>query len=109
MPKGFGGMNQIMQQAQAMQKKMAKMQEELAVKETDGSAGGSMVQVKVNGKQEVLSVVINPSLLEGDTPDIEMLQDLVTAAVNDGLTRSKKMMEEAMGGITGGMNIPGLF
>jgi hypothetical protein len=107
MAKGFGGMNQIMQQAQKMQKKMAKMQEELGVKEVTGSAGGNMINVIVNGKQEVLSIKIDPSIIkEGDQ---EMIQDLVTAAVNDGLNRSREMVSEAMGSITGGLNIPGMF
>ena len=109
MAKGFGGMNQILQQAQAMQKKMAKMQEEMAGKETTGTAGGNMVNVVVNGKQEILSVKIDPSLLEGEKPDLEMIEDLVVAAVNDGLNRSKEMIQDAMGDITGGLNIPGLF
>ncbi len=110
MAKGFGGnMNNILQQAQAMQKKMMKAQEEMAVKEVTGSAGGSMVNVVVNGKQELLSVKIDQSLIEGDSIDLEMLQDLVTAAVNDGLNKSKEMVQEAMVGLTGGMNIPGMF
>ena len=106
MAKGFGGMNQILQQAQAMQKKMAKIQEELATKEVTGSAGGNMVTVTVNGKQEIMSVKIDPSVV-GD--DLEMLQDLITAAVNDGMNRSREMASEAMSAVTGGMNIPGLF
>ena len=107
MPKGFGGMQQIMQQAQAMQKKMAKIQEEMAQKEITGSAGGNMVTAVVNGKQELLSIKIDPQVLNDN--DVEMLQDLITAAVNDGLKRSRDMMNEAMGSITGGLNIPGMF
>ena len=107
MAKGFGNMQGLMQQAQAMQKKLAKMQEEMAVKEITGTSGGNSVSVVVNGKQEVLSIKIDPSVLQAN--DVEMLQDLVLTAVNDALNRSRTMTEQAMSSITGGMNIPGLF
>ena len=107
MAKGFGQMNQIMQQAQMMQKKMAKIQEEVALREVTGSAGGNAISCVLNGKQEVLSMKIDASLLKDS--DVEMLQDLVVAAVNDGLNKSRDMMQEAMGGLGAGLNIPGLF
>lgn len=108
MPKGFGGgMQNMLQQAQAMQRKMAKMQEEMAQKQVTGTAGGSAVSVVVNGKQEVLSIKIDVELAKSG--DVDMLQDLVMTAVNDGLTRARDMMSEAMSQVTGGLNIPGLF
>ncbi|RJR45451.1 MAG: YbaB/EbfC family nucleoid-associated protein [Desulfobacteraceae bacterium] len=108
--KGIPNLGNLMKQAQQFQAKFAKMQEELAEKTVEGSAGGGMVSVVANGKQEILSVRIDPEVV--DPQDIEMLQDLVLAAVNDGLTRAKTMMNEEMGKITQGMNlpnIPGLF
>ena len=99
-------MSQLMKQAQQFQAKMAKLQEELGEKTLEASAGGGMVSVVVNGKQEVLSIHIDPEVV--DPRDVEMLQDLVLAAVNDGLARSKEMVSQGMGELTGGMNIPGL-
>jgi len=108
--KGIPNLGNLMKQAQQFQAKFAKLQEELAEKTVEGSAGGGMVSVVANGKQEILSVRIDPEVV--DPQDIEMLQDLILAAVNDGLTRAKTMMNEEMGKITQGMNlpnIPGLF
>ena len=99
-------MGQLMKQAQQFQTKMAKLQEELAEKTVEASAGGGMVNVVVSGKQEVLSIRIDPEVV--DPEDVEMLQDLVLAAVNDGLARSKEMVNQGMSELTGGMNIPGL-
>lgn len=100
--KGFNPMQQV----KALQDKMAKMQEELAGKTVEGSSGGGMVSVVVNGRQEVLSLRIEPQVV--DPHDIEMLQDLVVAAVNDALRKSQEMAAREMAQITGGLNIPGL-
>ncbi len=102
--KMFGG---IMKQAQALQERMAKLQEEAAQKTVEATAGGGMVTVVVNGRQQVLSINIEAEVVNPD--DIDMLQDLVLAAVNEGLRKSQEFMAEEMKGMTGGMNIPGLF
>jgi len=96
----------IMKQAQKMQAQIAKVQEELAQKTVEASAGGGMVTVVVNGKQEVMSITIEPEVI--DASDKEMLQDLVVAAVNEGLRKSQEMVSEEMKKITGGLQIPGL-
>ena len=101
------GMQDMLRQAQLMQKKMATVQEELKTREVEGTAGGGMVTVRATGGQQVLSVVIDKSVVESG--DVEMLQDLVLAAVSDALKKAKTMMEEEMGKITGGMKIPGMF
>jgi DNA-binding YbaB/EbfC family protein len=85
---------------------MAKMQEDLASKTVEASAGGGMVTVVVNGRQEVLSIKIDRQVV--DPEDVEMLQDLVVAAVNDGLRRAQEMAAAEMGKLAGGLNIPGL-
>ncbi|MDX1764479.1 MAG: YbaB/EbfC family nucleoid-associated protein [bacterium] len=99
----------LMRQAKEMQDRMKQVQEEAGAKVIEASSGGGMVTVRVNGRQEVLSIRIEPDIV--DTEDMDMLQDLVTAAVNEGLQRSRKIMEEEMKKLTGGlgMNIPGLF
>ncbi len=104
--KGIPNMGQLMKQAQQFQSKMAKLQEELGDKTVEASAGGGMVTVVVNGKQEMLSIQIDPEVIDREDP--EMLQDLIMAAVNDGLTRAKNMMNEEMGELTKGLNVPGL-
>ena len=104
MAKGFGNM---MKQAQVMQQKMAKMQEELAEREVEASSGGGMVTAVVNGKQKLLSLKIERDAV--DPEDVEMLQDLVLAAVNEAIKQSQEMIKQEMGKATGGMNIPGLF
>jgi len=96
----------IMKQAQKMQAQIAKVQEELADKTVEAAAGGGMVTVVVNGKQEILSLKIEPEVI--DAQDKEMLQDLVVAAVNEGLRKSQEMVAEEMKKITGGLQIPGL-
>ena len=96
----------IMKQAQKMQAQMAKVQEELAQKTVEASAGGGMVTVVVTGKQEIMSITIEPEVI--DASDKEMLQDLVVAAVNEGLRKSQEMVAEEMKRITGGLQIPGL-
>jgi nucleoid-associated protein EbfC len=102
MPKGFNPLQQV----KALQEKMAKMQEELAFKKVEASSGGGMVTVEVNGRQEVLRIRIDPQVV--DPEDIEMLQDLIVAAVNDGLRRAQEMAAAEMGKLAGGLNIPGL-
>jgi hypothetical protein len=102
MAKGFNPLQQV----KVLQEKMAKMQEELASKTVEASAGGGMVTVVVNGRQEVLSIKIDRQVV--DPEDVEMLQDLVVAAVNDGLRRAQEMAAAEMGKLAGGLNIPGL-
>ena len=106
---GFGGanMNQLMRQAQKMQKKMEEAQAEAAAQVVEASAGCGMVSVKVNGKQELLEVVIEKDVVNPD--DVEMLQDLIVAAVNEGMKKAQLLMQDKLQGITGGLNIPGMF
>ncbi|MGI6450540.1 MAG: YbaB/EbfC family nucleoid-associated protein [Desulfitobacteriia bacterium] len=106
-PGGMGNMNQIMKQAQKMQENMLKAKEELENKSVEASAGGGMVEVTVSGKLELLSLKIKPEAIDPDDP--EMLEDLVKAAVNQGLRNAQAMVEQEMSKITGGFNIPGLF
>ena len=99
-----------MKQAQQFQSKMSKLQEELEDRTVETSAGGGMVTVVVNGRQELISVKIDPEVVDPD--DTEMLQDLIMAAVNDGVTKAKDMVNEEMKKLTQGLNlpnIPGLF
>ena len=108
MKKGFGGgMQQLMKQANQMQNKMKKVQEELALKEFEGTAGGGAVKVMVNGKNEVKAVTIQPDAVSPD--DVEMLQDLILAATNDALKTAKEVHDAEMAKVTGGMNMPGMF
>jgi len=104
MAKGFGN---IMKQAKVMQERIGKIQEELATKTVEASAGGGMVTAVVSGGQELVSIKIDPEVIDPD--DIEMLEDLVVAAINEGLKRSQEMMAEEMAKITGGIKIPGLM
>jgi hypothetical protein len=98
----------LMKQAQQMQERVKKLQEEAAGKTVDASAGGGMVTVVANGRQEVVSIKIDPSVV--DPKDIEMLQDLVTAAVNEALRKSQDLMKQEMARLTAGMGLPpGLF
>ena len=101
------GMGNIMKQAQVMQQKMARMQEELKDRTVEASAGGGMVTAVVNGRQQVVSITIEQGVV--DPEDVEMLQDLVVAAVNEALKKSQEMAQEEMSKITGGLNMPGLF
>ncbi len=100
-------MGDLMRQAQALQERMAKLQEEVGRKTVEGSAGGGMVTVVANGRQEVLSIKIDPEIVKGQ--DQEMLQDLIVAGVNDALKKAQAMMAEEMKSVTGGLNIPGLM
>lgn len=105
---GMGGnMQQLARQAQKLQQQMEKMQEELDSREFEASAGGGMVSVKVNGKKQVLSVAIKPEAVDPD--DVEMLEDLVLAAVNEALREATETVEREMSKLTGGMNLGGLF
>ena len=107
MSKGFdlGG---ILQQAQQLQERLANVQQELASRTVEASAGGGMVTATVNGKLEVVSIRIEPSLL--DSKDVDMLQDLVVAAVNEGIRSAQRLVAEEMGKVTGGLGIklPGM-
>ena len=96
----------MMKQAQTLQKKMLKTQAELATKTVEASSGGGMVKVIANGAQKIESIVLEKEVV--DPEDIEMLQDLVLAAVNDALNKSQEMVSSEMGKLTGGLNIPGL-
>lgn len=101
------GMGNMMKQAQKLQAKMMKMQEELGEKTIESSSGGGMVTVVANGKQQIVSISIEKEVV--DPEDVEMLQDLVLAAVNDALAKSQEMVSSEMGKLTGGLNIPGLM
>ncbi len=97
-------LGQMMKQAQQMQEKMARLQEELAETEVSGSAGGGMVQVTMNGRGEVKAVKIDPSL--ADPADVEVLEDLIVAAAGDAKSKVEAKMQEKMQEITGGLNLP---
>jgi DNA-binding YbaB/EbfC family protein len=100
-------MGNLMKQAQQMQQKMMKLQEEIAQKTLDASVGGGMVTVTVNGKSEVLRIKIEPQVV--DPNDVEMLEDLIVAGVNEALRKAQEMMAEEMSKLTGGLKIPGLL
>jgi len=104
---GIGNMNQLMKQAKKIQEQMAKLQEELEQKIVEASAGGGVVTVVANGKKEVVEIKIAPEAVDSD--DVEMLQDLILAAVNEALRRAEEMVQEEMSKLTGGLSIPGLF
>jgi nucleoid-associated protein EbfC len=104
MAKGLGN---IMKQAQQMQAKIARVQQELETKEVEATAGGGMVTARANGKQQLIELNIEKDVV--DPEDIEMLQDLVMAAVNEAIKKSQDMIQEEMSKVTGGMNIPGMF
>ena len=103
MAKGMGGM---LKQVQKMQKKMMQVQEQLEQQRVEGSAGGGMVTVVANGRQDIIEIKIHPDVVNPD--DIEMLEDLVLAAVNQAQQRAQEMMNQEMGELTGGLQIPGL-
>ena len=110
-PKGMGGgpqnMQAMLRQAQKMQEDMAAKQEELDAREYDISAGGGVVNVKINGKKEILAIDLKPEIVDPD--DIETLSDILVAAVNEAIKRVEDTNSEEMGKITGGMNLPGMF
>ncbi|WP_034764450.1 YbaB/EbfC family nucleoid-associated protein [Chrysiogenes arsenatis] len=110
MAKGFGGMNNmqgILKQAQAMQEKMARMQEEAESKTVEVAVGGGMVKVVANGKNRIISLKIAPEIIDPEDP--EMLQDLVISAVNEAQEKVQQMVQDEMSKITGGMKIPGFM
>ena len=100
-------MGKMMKQAQQLQSKMLKLQEEMAEKTVETTSGGGMVKVVTNGRQQVLSILIEKEVVDPD--DVEMLQDLILAAINDALIKSQEMASEEMSKLTGGLNIPGLM
>lgn len=97
----------MMKQAQKLQAKMMRLQEEMADKTVESASGGGMVKVVANGRQQIVSVSIEKEVVDPD--DVEMLQDLVLAAVNDALAKSQEMVTSEMSKLTGGMNIPGIM
>jgi DNA-binding YbaB/EbfC family protein len=101
-----GGLGGMMKQIQQMQAKMAELQAELENAEIEAGAGGGMVRVVVNGKNEIKAITIDPEVV--DPADVEMLQDLIVAALNQAREKAQKMQQEQMSGLTGGLNIPGL-
>lgn len=103
----MGNMNQMMKQVKKMQEQMLKAQEELGGKTVAGTSGGGVVSVEVNGHKKVLAINIKPEAV--DPEDVEMLQDLIMAAVNDAMTKAEELANQDMGKFTGGMKIPGLF
>ena len=100
------GMNNLMKQAQKMQEKLMKTQEELNNREVEATSGGGMVKVKMNGKNEIQSLKIDPEVVDPD--DVEMLEDLIIAAINEAHDKVSQGNEDELSKITGGMNIPGL-
>jgi len=101
-----GGLGDMMKQVQKMQDKMTRMQAELENSQVEGSAGGGMIKVVANGRNEILSITIDPEVVDKD--DVEMLQDLVVAAVNQTREKVQELQSEQMSGLTGGLKIPGL-
>ncbi len=101
------GFNQMMKQAQEMQAKVLRVQKEVETQTVEAEAGGGMVKVKANGKQRILEIKIDPEVVNPD--DIDMLQDLVTAAINKALENAQEMITEAMSKVTGSLKIPGLM
>ena len=107
-PQGAGGpsnMQSMMKQVQKMQEDMAAKQEELEAREYDVSAGGGVVNIKINGKKEILSVKLDPEIVDPD--DVETLEDLITAAVNEAIKMVENTAATEMQSITGGLNLPG--
>ena len=101
--KGFGNM---MKEAQKLQERMLALQEEIGKREVEATAGGGMVTAKANGKQELLAIKIDPEVITRD--DAQMLEDLVLAACNEALRKSRELVQQELGKITGGLKIPGL-
>ena len=100
-------MSDLMKQAQQFQERLSTVQNELGAKQVSGTAGAGMVSVTVNGKGELLNLIIEPALVQPD--NTQMLQDLIVAAVNDGLNKAKELSKGEMVKLTGGLNIPGLM
>lgn len=102
----LGNMQQMMKQAQRMQQDMQRLQAELELREVEASAGGGMVQVVATGKKEILRIEIDPQVVDPD--DVDMLQDLVIAAVNEAMRKAEEMVQSEMAKVTGGLNLDGL-
>ncbi len=105
-PMGGGNMNNMMKQFNKLQKQMEKMQEDLAKEEVKASSGGGAVEATVNGQKELLSIKIDPDVV--DPEDVEMLEDLVVAAINEAMRTADNKMNSQVQKLTGGLNIPGL-
>ena len=103
---GGGSMSKMLKQAKQMQEQIAKMQEELEQKEIESSSGGGAITVTITGKQMITALKINPDAV--DLEDIEVLEDMIIAAINEGIKKSQEMVSTEMARITGGLNIPGL-
>ncbi len=103
---GGGSMSKMLKQAKQMQEQIAKMQEELEQKEIESSSGGGAITVTITGKQMITALKINPDAV--DLEDIELLEDMIMAAINEGIRKSQEMVSTEMARITGGLNIPGL-
>jgi DNA-binding YbaB/EbfC family protein len=101
----LGDIGNLMKQAQQLQERLAQVQDDVARRTVEAAAGGGMVKVKVNGKHELLAITIDPAVLK---EDVELVQDLVLAAVNEGLRSAQRMVAEEMTKVTGGLKIPGL-
>lgn len=104
---GGGNMGNMMKQMQKMQKQMEDMQKQMEEKEIEASAGGGVVTATVNGKKELLKIKIDEAAVDPD--DVEMLEDLIMAAVNEAMNKAEDMMNSEMQKVTGGLNIPGMF
>ena len=104
---GGGNMQQLARQAQKLQQQMAKMQEELDAREYEAAAGGGVVTAKVNGKKELVGLTIKPEAVDPD--DVDMLQDMIVAAVNEAIRQADEATEKELGSLTGGLSMPGLF
>lgn len=107
MPPMGGNMNNILKQAQKLQKQMEDMKDQIEKNTVEASAGGGAVTAVVNGKKQVIEISIKKEVVDPD--DVEMLQDLIVAAINEAVNKAEKMMNEEMAKVTGGFNIPGLF
>lgn len=107
MPPMGGNMNNILKQAQKLQKQIEDMRVELEQKTVEASSGGGAVSAVVNGKKQLLELSIKKEVVDPD--DVEMLQDLILAAVNEAMNKAEQMMNEEMSKVTGGFNLPGLF
>jgi len=104
---GFGSMQKMLKQVQKIQAEMARIQEELANKTVETTAGGGAVRVVANGQLELVEIKVDPAAIDPEDP--ELLEDLLLAAVNEALRKAREMVAEEMGRVTGGLKIPGLF
>lgn len=102
-----GNQANMMKQIQRMQRQMEEMQQDLETKTVEATAGGGAVKAVVSGKKELVSITLNPEAVDPD--DVEMLQDLIVAAVNEAMRNADAMVQQSMGSLTGGLNIPGLM